>query len=176
MKLLIALLSLAASPALSMTTTYQTLTPEIGQSEIKLGVGYRSLTAKGNNGIKVESKGPSIPASFYYGLTENHSLGVEVAYSSADQETSTSTASAKTKSFGMNEVFVGYKGNIDVGEPTIFLKAGADIPPEKKKENWDNGESNSSSGQLAFVGSIGFTAPVSNYNLGVIGQYKARQD
>ncbi|MDG0816371.1 hypothetical protein [Bdellovibrio svalbardensis] len=176
MKLVITLLVLAPVYGFTMTTTYQTLTPHEGQSDFRLGVGYRSVNAETKSGGKTDATGPSIPVTYYYGLTENHSLGGEISYSSLNQDYKDSTTSLNAKSYGMEDVFFGYKGNFEVGTPTLFIRGGLKIPPEKSRRNWDNNESNTSTGQMAFIGSLGMTSAFSTFNVGFLGLYSANQN
>ncbi len=176
MKLLIAILSLTSSSAFAMTTTYQTLTPSTGQSEFKLGLGYRSTSVEYDSGTKIDSTGPTVPISYYYGFGDNQSLGAELTYSSLNQDYKGTSPSASAKISGLGDIFLGYKGNFDIGAPTLFIRGGMKVPPEKMKANFDTGDSNNSSGQLSVLGSAGLAMPVSMLNIGAIATYQANQD
>lgn len=171
MKALVLGLLLASSSAFAMTETNQTVLPMGGQFDLSVGAIYGTITSKAEGYSSSTLTETHVPISFQYGFADKQAVGVDLGYSSY------STTGSDSK--GLNNMFVGYRGNIDMGAPTLFVKTGLNVPLEKqKKEANANGDmtANSSTGQLGIDVLAGLNATTTFAKFGGAIEYVANQE
>lgn len=175
MKMIFALLSLCTSSALAVSTTQQNLMPAASQNEINahLGLAFAHFESKTNT--EADAVGALVEGTYYYGLSATQAIGVGTYFSSSTSEQKYSGGSTDTStSKGLRAISLLYKGNFDLGYPTLFVQGGLNLTPgERTTENKSNGdsESNSANGSNQLVATVGMIFPTEAVNSGFSVSY-----
>lgn len=163
-KLSIALVPVLFSSSVFAAQVFQTLAPTAGQSEVTpmLGIGGAYGTFKSNNDTKLTASLFNLGVSYYYGLADGHAVGGEMNYLSTSSKVSGGgVAESTSKSKGIANPTVKYKGLFETGAVTISTQVGYKFGLEKEKYNSTDDEGNTADGQNSFLVDVGVYAPVS---------------
>ncbi|HWU44722.1 MAG TPA: hypothetical protein VN132_14820 [Bdellovibrio sp.] len=163
-----------SSSSFAMTETFQNLTPQQGQLDLRVGAIYNNVTTQNKFGTTATSDGSQIPMSVIYGIYGSHAVEVDFSYTSL-----TSKGISTSEQKGFDNIFVGYRGNWDLDPVTIFVKTGFEIPPEKASQSVqfnNDSSSNSSTGQLSYSIMTGILTTTSFAKLGVLAEYQTNRD
>jgi|GEM_PF-2232847 len=162
---------LSSAHAWALSQAQQNLTPGAGQNEIQIGAPY-TYASYSNSSATATATGYMGAATYSYSFSENHSLAVGVGYGSLKTKIDPALgADIETTRQGVSDVLVGYRGNFDVGGPTLFTNLGVYIPAEKAKMD-DGGRTNLASGAVSPLVELGVVVPTSGLLLG--GSVKAQ--
>jgi hypothetical protein len=174
MKMIFALLSLVSSSAFAaVSTVQQTLTPAASQNEINGTLGLLAGHINYDNGAEVNAAGVLLSGSYFYGLTENQAIGGGFAYNSTTTHQKYQNYSADSDAKGLNNVSFLYKGNFELGYPTLFVQGALNVAPQAESKDKTNGdtETNASSGSNSLQATVGLVFPIEIANLGVSTNY-----
>jgi len=184
-KMMLMTMMLAASAASAKMGTTQTLAPLAGQSEFSPGLSYIGASYKMENDVSLMNYGSGAITQFkyYYGLTDNHAMGVETGYSSLTFKSTymngLDVATYKTTNTGMSDIVLKYKGNYEFPVATLYWSLGHSFSPDKRKSKSisnEEMETNMASGQDANIASVAVVAPVSLIKMGASVEYTDKLD
>jgi hypothetical protein len=143
-------------------------------------VGYSGsfYSFKGGSGT---TGGSAVQTKYYYGLTENHAVGVDFAYSNSASTTRFDSAlveNQESRTQGAGNINFGYRGDYDFGPATMYFGGIYSLSPEKSKETViSNTETeNNAAGRSAYILSAAVVAPVGTFKIGGMAEYTLRQD
>lgn len=174
---LLASLVLTSTSAFAYNETAQNLIPASGQNEIMIGAAYQnsSITASNSAGDEKITTYET-PLSYYYGITDFSAFGVRLAYTSSTLDLNANGTSSTSKTKGLGDITVSYKGHGNQDAMTGYYEVGAQVPPEKAKANFDNLETNEASGQIHPFLTLGIATPMTSWIVGFEGTYNHALD
>jgi hypothetical protein len=154
--------------------TIQTLTPNAGEGELILEgkYGFGTIETNSTPSVSLDVSGGGAGVSYFYGLDQNNSIGLSTRYSSIEESTSILGTNVKFKVKGFDNIVLGYKGNFNLGFPTLYVAGAISIPAEKDKTDYDKSEATVSKGQVLVPLSVGLVMPFSQLKFGGIATYQ----
>ncbi len=178
MKMIFALLSLFGTSAFAaVTTVQQNLMPAAQQNEINGTLMYTGGTIKQNDTTKTNASLVALNGTYYFGLTDTQAIGVGTGYTVGHTETKFGTTTVNGDTKGVNDLAVLYKGNFDLGFPTLFVQGGFHLSPEDDKStqtSTNNYEYTASNGRNYLQATVGMVFPYEIMNWGFSGTYTKR--
>lgn len=179
MKTLVMTILLASAVANAKTTSTQTLMPGAGQHEVTPEFAYQNSLLKLSDPTEITSNLFKPGAKYYFGLNENHAIGIEVAFVTGKTEGHGTNFSWTSKTEGMADPIFRYKGSYNISAATAYWGLGFSLSPvAKENDNLADYESekNATTGQSAILLSAGIVVPVSQFKLGMLLDHKAAQE
>ncbi|WP_413559793.1 hypothetical protein [Bdellovibrio sp. HCB209] len=179
------LLSLAAAALLFSTSTFaativqQNLIPEAQKSEFIVWGQLQSVAGRSSANADLTGGGLGLGLSYYYGFMENNAIGLSTKAFAGKNTSKSDTTETDTTTKGLQSLNLSYKGNFEIGAPTLFVELGYSVPDGdfKIKETDSNSyEMSYSRGQKGLYGQLGFVVPVDTLKLGASVGYFKRYD
>ncbi|MEK2646554.1 hypothetical protein [Bdellovibrio sp. BCCA] len=158
-----------SSFSVAATKVSQNLSPNGGESEILLGVAYLYQKAGVDTIGEAKLNGYAVIGSYYYGTTDEHAFGVTLGYASSETKMDyVSATDITTKSKGLTDIRVGYKGTYGRDNITFFTNMALSLPTEKRKFNEDKNEDNVSTGRITPHVEAGLVNAKENVSFGAL--------
>ncbi|MBO9665298.1 MAG: hypothetical protein J7501_00605 [Bdellovibrio sp.] len=179
MKMIFALLSLFTSSAMAVTMVQQNLNPAASQNEVNGTLDLIFVSAETESGIETNATGASIGAEYFYGLTDTQAIGFGLQALSSKSKSELGNISSTIKTSGLQSILLGYKGNFDLGTPTLFVRGALNLTPDKEKVSIDTSgdkDNNAASGQNALLVQVGLVFPEQAVDWGFSGSYQMNQE
>lgn len=182
MKLFLMISLFLGGSSLSNGATFstQTLVPRAGQHEVAFSLLGRvddfSDESTFGGRIAWRSEGLGIAGKYYYGLTENHTLGFELGYTNVNvQLYFDSSFYDSVGYYGIDPLTLKYKGRYDLSAGTLHYGIGFGSPLQRANL-YNPSYFTGFYSQSFLAGSVGFLIPVGSIVFGGFSQYVDRKE